>query len=371
MMSMRLVMIGGFPPPVGGAAKNNLLIYESLVALGLDVEKIDTAAKGYALHRRTFSFHIERIRRNLQAFFRARKLSHHSAVLYIVPDGGAGLYYSLAQIAGSAARYGRVVLHHRTYQYIDSPKYAMKMIVQLAPGKMVHVFLSDGMADEFQAKYGKVDYIVASNARFVEREASSAPQMRIAGPLRIGHLSNLCAEKGFFDVCAAFDLLRSSNLEVELHLAGPVIEPAVEVRLNSLLEQYGDAVKYVGKINGDAKRDFYRGLDLFLFPTRFRQEAAPNVVYEALAAGVPSLGTNKGCLAEMLPEPLGKVAENPEDFPSLVLDFVRSINPKSREEISREIKAYMVSHCNVSKIQYAQLLGILGADTGGHIAQDL
>lgn len=365
-----LVMIGAFPPPVGGAAKNNLLLYETVAQSGLLVTKLDTAAKEHGLHKRNLAFHRERVRRNLQAMLRARKLAHDDGVLYLVPDGGAGLLYSLAQVRAAARGFGRLVIHHRTYLYIDYPKRAMAAIVSTVPDRTIHVFLTQGMALDFQNRYGPVNYLVASNARFVESEALASPPARQPGRLRIGHLSNLCREKGFFDVAAAFDALRASNCDVELRLAGPVVDREVDSRLSQLRRDHGDLIFHNGPVHGTQKADYYRALDLFLFPTRFRQEAAPNVVYEALAAGVPTLATNLGCLREMLPEQFGAVCDTPDRFPKLVVEYTQALTIDHDRLRAMQIKSELGAICAESRLQYAALLTLLGAKPESVVAQD-
>jgi glycosyltransferase involved in cell wall biosynthesis len=368
-MSNRVVMIGAFPPPVGGAAKNNQLIFESLKSQGVEVVKLDTAASSLS-HRREVSFHAQRIRRNFAALLRARRDS--GSTLYSVPDGGAGAWYTLSQLRAAGHKYRRIVLHHRSFNYIDNHSRPMALIAATYPRKTTHVFLSSGMADAFMARYGTVEHIVASNARFVDSEASMEPLPRPAGRLRIGHLSNLCRDKGFFEVARSFAAVRAAGIDAELHLAGPAVEPQVESCLASLREIHEDRVVHLGPLNGASKRDFYRGLDLFLFPTQFIHEASPNVVFEALAAGIPVLATSRGCIAEMIGDESGRVCPKEGDFPSFVRDYVAERDWDAAAHLSRArtIKNILRRECQLSLEQYGKLMQMLGAAPKADIAQE-
>jgi glycosyltransferase involved in cell wall biosynthesis len=366
-----VVMIGAFPPPLGGAAKNNQLLFESLSASGVAVTKLDTAASSLS-HRRSLAFHRQRIWRNARALLRARALGSRDATLYLVPNAGLGAWYSLAQMRASSSRFGRIVIHHRSFRYIDRPSRPMSLLTRIRPEVATHVFLSDGMARAFQDRYGPVRHLIASNARFVASEVAAAVLPRTAGPLRIGHLSNLCREKGFFEVAESFETIRNEGIDAELHLAGPIIEPEVEARIAELTRRHGAAVVHAGPLNGAAKLAFYRRLDVFFFPTQFAQEASPNVVYEALAAGIPVVATRRGCIAEIVGDGMGAVSGPGASFAAVALDYVR-VTPwddDGRAERSARIKSALAGECQRSLAQYAALMDLLGADPGARIAQE-
>ena len=371
MSGRQVVMIGAFPPPLGGAAKNNAILFESLRNAGAPVVKIDVSATATA-HSRSLGYHWQRIRRNLRASLAARRHAGAGAILYMVPDGGAGAWYSLAHVAMAGGGYERLVLHHRTSHYMRRRSRPIAMLTNLHRDKAVHVFLSEGMAEAFAAQYGAVDHLIASNARFVADEAAAEPRHRAPGPLVLGHLSNLCREKGFFEVADAYERLRDAGCEAELRLAGPVLEPEVQDRLDALAGRYGPSVSYEGPVTGPAKRAFYQSLDLFLFPTSFRQEAAPNVVYEALANGVPVLASDRGCIGEMLPPQAGAVWDGHQSFADFVLEYVRdfSLDGEADRKRADRVKAWIRAECLRSTDQYSALLEVLGARAGTPLEQE-
>jgi glycosyltransferase involved in cell wall biosynthesis len=258
-------------------------------------------------------------------------------------------------MAGVARRYGAVVIYHHSCRYIEQYNPAIAAITRIARQRATHVFLTDGMAAAFQRRYGEVNFRVVTNVHLVAEEAVHPTALRPSGPIRIGHLSNLCAEKGFFAVADAFDTIRSAGVDATLTLAGPILEQEVNDRLVILREKHhSSAVNYVGPLSGDRKIDFYRGIDVFFFPTAFRQEAAPAVVYEALAAGCPVLATDRGVISEIIPTVGGAVCGRDDDFSASALNYIRTRqwSEEARGLRSDEIKNWIRGEAVNSNAQY-------------------
>jgi glycosyltransferase involved in cell wall biosynthesis len=54
----------------------------------------------------------------------------------------------------------------------------------------------------------------------------------------------------------------------------------------------------MGAVFGDAKRQFFAEIDVFLFPTK--SESWGLVLNEAIAAGVPAISYNRGCTSMVI-----------------------------------------------------------------------
>lgn len=357
-------MVGSFPPPVGGAALVNQMVLEALREQRIDAVPLDVSGPALA-HSRSLGYHAQRVAANWRAARRARRLGGRDRVLYLVPDAGAGAWYTAGVARVAAGGYDRVVIHHHSCRYIEEHSRPIALLTGQTRGTATHVFLTEGMRAAYARHYGEVDAVVATNARFVATEAAFPLARPAAGSLRLGHLSNLCADKGFFAVADAFEALSAGNRDVTLLLAGPILEDAVGARLADLRDRHGDRVKHLGPVAGEAKRDVYRSIDLFLFPTRFRQEAAPLVIYEALAAGVPVLATDRGVIAELVAGPTGAACARDADFAAFAVDWINSQwgGLRERRERGETIKRWIAGACSESDRQYAALLTLLG--TGG------
>lgn len=365
MTGPHVTMIGSFPPPVAGAAMTNAMVSDELVAAGVDVMRINIASSRLA-HSRTLAYHARRAAKNLAGLRQARATASRDAALYIVPDAGLGVWYTRAHMSGAARRYGGVMIHHHSCRYIDQHDRAIAAITAIGRGRATHVFLTDGMAKAFQRQYGDVAFRVATNAHFVADEAARPAVRRREGTIRLGHLSNLCADKGFFAVADTFDALRAAQVDVTLTLAGPILEPEVDSRLAALKAAHGRLVSHLGPVSGDVKLAFYRDIDVFLFPTAWRQEAAPLVIYEALAAGCPVLTTDRGLIAEFVPAVGGAVCPRDGDFVKFASEYLRAQpwDEASRDGRADDIKDWIRSECATSAAQYQALVAQLASPPG-------
>lgn len=353
------VMVGAFPPPLGGAAKNNLNIYNELKARGASVEKIDTSV-GTISHTRSLSYHFRRVIKNA-ASLRAIYKNRNARSYYTVPDGGLGAIYTLFQISLAVLLFEKIFIHHRTFKYINKRSPWVSAWNALSRDKASHIFLSPRMQSGFEAIYGKVNGRIASNAYFVSSEAylDKRDNKSALHSFRIGHLSNLCAEKGFFYVISAFELCIERNYNVDLYLAGPVLEPDVQSELDRITAAYPSRVHYRGKVMGAAKTDFYGEIDLFLFPTQFSQEAQPNVIYEAFAAGVPVATVDRACIREMVGAHDGIVTSS-ENFADATVNYIKNLSDRNIADIEQQksqIKNSLHNEIAKSSSAYKTLFG--------------
>src|SRR5271166_5601517 len=146
MSDAHVTMIGSFPPPVQGAAMTNAMVCDALVAAGVDVTRIDVSGPLRGAHGRSLAYHARRAARNLLGLRRARAAASRDAALYVVPDGGLGVWYTRAHMAGAARCYGAVMIHHHSCRYIEQHDRAIAAVATIASDRATHVFLTDGMA---------------------------------------------------------------------------------------------------------------------------------------------------------------------------------------------------------------------------------
>lgn len=348
---MIVVLLGIFPPPVTGAAKNNLLLHQRLTALEVESVMIPTSPGGLALSR-SLKYHLQRVwhfYKSVAALFAVTKI-RGSRRLYFVPDGGLGAWYSLGYIIITRWMFFDIVLHHRTFYYIDHHSFAIRMICRLIKDKVLHVFLSDGMRLSFQAQYGTQESLISTNARYISPRSPEKPQNEFV----IGHLSNLCKAKGYFEVVDTYEQLRAKGLNVRLLLAGPVVDKEVEDHLAQLLEIGSDSIEYYGSVSGSEKDDFYDRLHLFLFPTKWAQEAQPNVLYEAMAGGAAVAAFNRGCIGEMIFPECGLLVPQSADFAKMAANYAEQISC-NLQQITKTVNSCIKSEKNSSVRQFNTL----------------
>jgi glycosyltransferase involved in cell wall biosynthesis len=236
-------------------------------------------------------------------------------------NGGIGKIYTLALVSAASIFGAKVALHHHSFGYINVRSSVMAAICYIGGRRVEHVFLGPSMQTAFFALYPqRAPAHVLANALFVPPQPV---RVTVPGRLTIGLLSNLSRDKGLYDFIATAERLHGEGLEVDLVLAGPVGDPA-DAEAIAKAEAAG-FLRNLGPLYGDAKTAFFASIDLFLFPTRYRHEAQPTVIYEAFAAGVPVIAFSRGCIADQVKDCLAALPQN-ADFPSEVVDRCRDLS---------------------------------------------
>jgi glycosyltransferase involved in cell wall biosynthesis len=188
-------------------------------------------------------------------------------------------------------------------------------LILFAGASALHVVLSQGMGRRLTARYPVIGKVMAlTNAALLLDGSADKPDTPVRNMLCVvGFLSNLSAEKGvfeFLDVCTA---AQSAGLPLQAKLAGPFQDTETERRVRAQLQELTN-VEYVGPQYGEAKTRFYQGIDVLLFPTRYRNEAEPLVVLEAMREGLPVIAYGRGAIAEYVNEICGHVVPVEGDF---------------------------------------------------------
>ena len=98
-------------------------------------------------------------------------------------------------------------------------------------------------------------------------------------------------------------------------------------------------------------------MDAFVFPTKYNNEAEPLVVWEALAAGIPVIAYDRGCIQRQVAL-AGKIIPKENDFvtDSLTVLHEWMIHPAIYRNIARiACEQYQSSHF-IAMTQWVTLL---------------
>ncbi len=98
--------------------------------------------------------------------------------------------------------------------------------------------------------------------------------------------------------------------DIELVVAG---EGPERGRLEALARSIGAPVRFVGQVEGEMRRALLAGADVFVAPSRAigtRVEGTPTSVLEALAAGLPIVGTRVSGIADAVSHDAGLLSES-------------------------------------------------------------
>jgi glycosyltransferase involved in cell wall biosynthesis len=160
--------------------------------------------------------------------------------------------------------------------------------------------------------------------------AAYAPE----SPFRLLYVSTLDVYKHQGNVVTAVAQLRAAGLPVVLDLVGPANGSALD-RLNETLATLPGAdvcIRYHGAVSYEELHGFYRRADLKVFASSC--ENMPNILVEAMAAGLPIACSSRGVMPEVLGD--GGLYFDPEQ-PQQIADAVRTLieSPDLREQKAR------------------------------------
>jgi hypothetical protein len=90
-------------------------------------------------------------------------------------------------------------------------------------------------------------------------------------------------------------------------------------------------IAYLGAIHGASKLKFFADINVFLFPSLYRNETQGIVNLEALAADLPVVAYGQCCIPSDLNDPSCAVLNPNLNFETAALDFVGDLAPRYRE----------------------------------------
>ncbi len=306
----RVVIVGPLPPPVHGMAA----VTDRVARLLEPRCRLSTVSISPGKLDRSLTYHLRKLGRVGRAWLELIRYGFsRGRTLYLPPDARWGQLYTASIVALGRVLGYRIFLHHHSFAYIDADDWRMRWITRFAGRRATHVLLCQDMADRFCERYPAVGRTrVLSNADFLEAPEGEGPSQ--GQGLRIGHLSNLCHDKGLDVVLDLFRALHRRLPNARLVLAGPAVGAADRQQIEQAQAELGDALRYLGPLDASGKASFHREIDLFVFPTRYFNEAEPLVVLEALAHGLPVIAWGRGCIPCILADGGGIVVEPAREF---------------------------------------------------------
>ncbi len=177
------------------------------------------------------------------------------------------------------------------------------------------------------------------------------------GVVRLLSVGSLVERKGFDVLIAA--LARLIDLPWRLSIAGDrTRSPAVSARIDADIARYklGDRVEVLGALSDERIAKLYASADVFVLASRF--EGYGMAYAEAIAAGLPVIGTTGGATPETVPPDAGILVQ-PDDVAALADTLRRVIaNPAQRKTMAaaaREAASALPSWQESAKILAAAI----------------
>lgn len=313
---MKVLFIGPLPPPVHGFSVINKAMLGRLQS-NFDVEICDMRpGLGFA-----------GFAKKVGALWALVANRRPGGVVYVCLSGGLRQTIDAIFLAAGRLHGSRSFIHHHSFSYLDRTTIVSRLVFRVAR-QAHHIVLCRCMADRLCAEYGidRAKVTVLSNSAFVEVPDGAKKGPRIHGSLVLGFLSNISPEKGIREFAEIVRGAVDRNLDVRAFVAGPV-HPQYRLEFNSLLIN-SPRITYVGPVYGKDKVDFFRSIDVLVFPTMYKNEAEPVTIFESLANGVPVVAFRRGCIQDILSPRAGTSLQYSADYVDGAVSALRSLSPR-------------------------------------------
>jgi glycosyltransferase involved in cell wall biosynthesis len=295
------------PPPIHGMSNINKKMYELFVSEGLKPKLIDTSPKYLGRFYNTKLWPIIKIVHSMKVMLLLIiiLIKSHDKVVYRAINGGKGQVIDLLYILICALFNCKIYIHHHSFAYLDKKTKLFKIICLILKNKAHHIVLGNKMkiclADLYDIDYSFV--YVLSNSVFFKKLDDGCNNKIVAHDntsdmIVLGYLANISIDKGIDVFSLLCTSLRANKINIVALVAGPINDKDARTIVDDMSKE--NHAEYLGPIYGHEKYDFYRSLDFFIFPSKYRNEAEPLVLYEAAQVGTLVVGSEAGCMKEII-----------------------------------------------------------------------
>lgn len=286
-------VLGAFPPPVDGKA---VITHEfanrcSEVA-SVRICRLESGARSVAP-----LYHMRRLYRALRASFLVLVRAKRRDVVYVAVDSGWGMLYTLLFAIAASIKTCRLFLHHHSFAYLNEKWLLARLVWGVNKERTTHIVLCARMERLGREKYGGDGcYEILNNCAFSNTLPNDlgAKEPTFGDLFVVGLISNLSREKGLFLFLEVVKKCNELGAKIFGILAGPIAKRD-HLEFKRMTKGRRD-IEYVGPVYGSTKEEFFRSIDLLMFPTLYELEAQPMVLVEAVSAGLPFIALERGCI---------------------------------------------------------------------------
>ena len=312
-----ICIVGTFPPPVHGMSVVNSEIVNNFRKQGKSIFVINHASKTFSKNK---FLRILRVQRVIKGVVLAIRTMTKWKVLYIGLSGGLGQVYDLLFVFIGRVFRKRIYIHHHSFAYIDKPTIISRLIISASGVKATHIVLCERMQSMFRMIYPAVNVVrVISNVAIVKKNNDANPKEK--GVKTLGYLSNICIEKGIEEFLEVAEHLKRKGIVFNALIAGPFQSDDVKKYVSNRIENL-PMVKYVGPKYDDDKAEYFKAIDVLLFPTKYENEAQPLTIFEASSYGVPVIAWERGCISEMMTNGAGVLVKKDDVYSIVAVDQI-------------------------------------------------
>lgn len=300
-----LLIVGPTPPPYHGVAMAIKALLGSKLSQAFDLHHLDLADRRGIEHVNKPDLHDVALFIRQWCGLLILLIRHRPQVMYFVlSQSTVGVIRDSLFVWPARCFGAKVVAHLHGGALMDWYRGRwplMRVYTRLLAGVLNRaIVLGESLRGQFEGLVPSERIVVVPNGIEdigVEDRRGPRPGRR----WRVLYLNTLNKMKGALVLLDAVSLVMRRRSDIEFIFAGPWSHDEHRQEAEAVIASQGltDAVTFTGQVSGERKTALLREADLFVFPG-IQQEGQPLVVLEAMAAGLPIVFTNRGCLAETL-----------------------------------------------------------------------
>lgn len=280
-----------------------------------------------SLPRRKKSYRTNRIFLGLRAvIFLIEQRLQREKNLYLPLAGGSYLTFQFLHIVIAKLLGYRIYLHHHSYSYITKQSALLRKILGSNSANQIHIFLTNKMRNDFENVYGYVRAsTILTNALVVEgfnKHRWSTDEYASKEKVKLVHYGRLSTAKGSDVVLELYSKLLYAGLSVSCLVAGPVKDSDIREKIFELKRDFPHSFTHIEEYIHTELHQILFDCDFFLFPSKYENEAAPLVVYEAQFNGLVCYTSQAGSLQSIVAAP--GVTVEMEDWLSTIMKIIET-----------------------------------------------
>jgi glycosyltransferase involved in cell wall biosynthesis len=189
---------------------------------------------------------------------------------------------------------------------------------------------------------------------------------RARGSFHVVYLGNLMPVKGAGDLLQAIPSVLARHPGTRFTLAGEWCDAGFRDWATGFVRDHGlhGRVRFPGLVDRERKAETLKGADLFVFPST--REGHPWVIVEALAAGLPIVSCDAGCIREsVLDGRNGRIVpmRDPDALARAINDLLA--DPERLRSMAAESRRHYLSRFTRSDFRHALFDAMRGAGGDG------
>lgn len=313
-----LIALVQLPPPIHGASLRNQEFVDYLRGLNLnDFNVFDIAGKGDITEIGKIS--IKKIYFSILSFIKIIGLliiKGNNSIVYLTPSpGGLSLLRDALLVLLSGGVGVDVWCHFRAMGLYKLRNRFYGRIIRFCFKRANCIIMSKFVSYDIEWLFDPSNiHIVANGLASYSNKISTIKKDDSAFVFL--HLSNLCKEKGVFDVLEAFKMMK---VPAELWIVGPWFSEDERLLFNNYinLSNLQSRVKLIGPVYGEEKWDLFSRANAFVFPTKYEKECVPGVIMEAMSAALPSISYDRVGIPDLIEDNVTGFCVKEDDICSL------------------------------------------------------